>query len=58
MMTQLRNVERTFRLITENTNDLIIIMCEDGIIVMRRRRMCDYLVMKKKNFLGNFIHNY
>lgn len=32
MMTELRTIERTFRLITENTNDLIVIFDERGII--------------------------
>ncbi len=33
MLTELKNIERTFRLITENTNDLIVILNEDGIII-------------------------
>ncbi|HWI47321.1 MAG TPA: PAS domain S-box protein [Rummeliibacillus sp.] len=33
IMTNLRNVEKLFRLITEHTNDLIIITSEDGIIL-------------------------
>ncbi len=33
MLTELKNIERTFRLITENTNDLIVITNEDGIII-------------------------
>ena len=33
MLTELKNIERTFRLITENTNDLIVITNEDGIIM-------------------------
>lgn len=33
MLTELYNVERMFRMITENTNDLIVITNEDGIIL-------------------------
>lgn len=33
MMTELKNIERRFRVITENTNDLIVITNEDGIIL-------------------------
>lgn len=33
MMTELINIERTFRAITDNTNDFIVIFNEDGIIL-------------------------
>jgi len=54
MMTQLRNVERTFRVITENTNDLIIIMCEDGIISYVSPSYVRLLGYEEEELLGKF----
>ena len=54
MMTQLRNVERIFRVITENTNDLIIITCEDGIISYASPSYVRLLGYEEEELLGRF----
>lgn len=54
IMTQLRNVERTFRVITENTNDLIIITCDDGIISYASPSYVRLLGYEEEELLGKF----
>ncbi|MGM9944116.1 MAG: PAS domain S-box protein [Lysinibacillus sp.] len=54
MMTQLRNVERTFRVITENTNDLIVITSEDGIISYASPSYVRLLGYEEEELLGKF----
>ncbi|MFF5994727.1 PAS domain S-box protein [Lysinibacillus sp. KU-BSD001] len=54
VMTQLRNIERTFRVITENTNDLIIITDEDGIISYASPSYVRLLGYEEEKLLGKF----
>ena len=54
MMAQLRNVERTFRVITENINDLIIITCEDGIISYASPSYVRLLGYDEEELIGKF----
>ncbi|MGE7623802.1 sensor domain-containing diguanylate cyclase [Viridibacillus sp. NPDC096237] len=54
MMTNLRNVEKTFRLITENTNDLIVITNDDGIIIYVSPNHIKRLGFEKDELLGCF----
>ena len=54
MMAQLLNVERTFRVITENINDLIIITCEDGIISYASPSYVRLLGYDEEELIGNF----
>ena len=54
MMAQLRNIERTFRVITENINDLIVIMCEDGIISYASPSYVRLLGYGEKELVGKF----
>lgn len=54
MMTELHNVERIYRVITENTNDLIIITCEDGIISYASPSYVRLLGYKEEELLGKF----
>lgn len=54
IMTKLRNIERTFSVITENTNDLIIITCEDGIINYASPSYVRLLGYEQEELLGKF----
>lgn len=54
MMTNLRNIEKTFRLITENTNDLIVITNDDGIIIYVSPNHIKQLGFEKDELLGRF----
>lgn len=54
MMTNLRNIERTFRLITENTNDFIVITNEDGIVLYVSPNHESRLGYEKEELLGQF----
>ncbi|MBK3496845.1 PAS domain S-box protein [Viridibacillus sp. YIM B01967] len=54
MMTNLRNIEKTFRLITENTNDLIVITNEDGIVLYVSPNHEKCLGFDKEELLGRF----
>lgn len=54
MFTELKNIERTFRLITENTNDLIVITNEDGIIIYTSPSYSMYLGYDNVELQGQF----
>ncbi|NLY80203.1 MAG: diguanylate cyclase [Lysinibacillus sp.] len=54
MLTELRNVERMFRMITENTNDLIVITNEDGIILYVSNAYERKLGYKEDELIGQF----
>ncbi|MFJ7954487.1 diguanylate cyclase domain-containing protein [Lysinibacillus sp. NPDC096418] len=54
MLTELKNIERTFRLITENTNDLIVITNEDGIIMYTSPSYTNYLGFESIELQGRF----
>ena len=54
MLTELKNIERTFRLITENTNDLIVITNEDGIIMYTSPSYTNYLGYESSELQGQF----
>ncbi|WP_053583272.1 diguanylate cyclase domain-containing protein [Lysinibacillus contaminans] len=54
MLTELKNIERTFRLITENTNDLIVITNEDGIIMYTSPSYTHYLGYESSELQGQF----
>lgn len=54
MFTELKNIERTFRLITENTNDLIVITNEDGIIIYASPSCRLYLGYENVELQGQF----
>ena len=54
MLTELKNIERTFRLITENTNDLIVITNEDGIIMYTSPSYTNYLGFESSELQGRF----
>ena len=54
MLTELKNIERTFRLITENTNDLIVITNEDGIIMYTSPSYTNYLGYESSELQGRF----
>lgn len=54
MMTNLRNIEKLFRLITEHTNDLIVITNEDGIILYVSPNHEARLGYDKEELLGRF----
>lgn len=56
MMTNLRSIERTFKLITENTNDFIIITNEDGIILYVSPNHESRLGYEKDELLGQFYY--
>ncbi|MGE7947057.1 diguanylate cyclase domain-containing protein [Lysinibacillus sp. NPDC093688] len=57
MLTKLKNIERTFRLITENTNDLIVITSEDGIIIYASPSYEMYLGYENVELQGQFYNN-
>lgn len=54
MLTELKNIERTFRLITENTNDLIVITNEDGIIIYASPSYQIFLGYENAELQGQF----
>lgn len=54
MLTELRNIELMFKMITENTNDLIVITNEDGIILYVSSAYDRKLGYKKDELLGQF----
>ncbi|MDM5248311.1 MULTISPECIES: diguanylate cyclase [unclassified Lysinibacillus] len=54
MLTELKNIERTFRLITENTNDLIVITNEDGIIIYASPSYKIFLGYENVDLQGQF----
>jgi len=54
MLTELKNIERTFRLITENTNDLIVITNEDGIIIYASPSYRIFLGYENVDLQGQF----
>lgn len=56
MLTNLRNIERTFKLITENTNDYIIITNEDGIVLYVSPNHESQLGYDKDELLGQFYY--
>lgn len=56
MLTNLRNIERTFKLITENTNDFIIITNEDGIVLYVSPNHESQLGYEKDELLGQFYY--
>ncbi|MFF2176286.1 diguanylate cyclase domain-containing protein [Lysinibacillus sp. NPDC058147] len=57
MLTELKNIERTFRLITENTNDLIVITNEDGIIIYASPSYKIFLGYENVELQGQFYSN-
>ncbi|WP_246494208.1 sensor domain-containing diguanylate cyclase [Lysinibacillus agricola] len=57
MFTELKNIERTFRLITENTNDLIVITNEDGIIIYASPSYEIFLGYENVELQGQFYSN-
>jgi PAS domain S-box-containing protein len=54
VMTELRNIEKTFKLITENTNDLIVITNEDGVVLYTSPSHEKLLGFEKEQMLGRF----
>ncbi|MET0786919.1 MAG: PAS domain S-box protein [Paenisporosarcina sp.] len=54
VMTELRNIEKTFKLITENTNDLIVITNEDGVVLYTSPSHEKLLHFEKEQMLGRF----
>lgn len=54
VMTELRNIEKTFNLITENTNDLIVITNEDGMVLYSSPSHEKLLGLEKEQLLGRF----
>lgn len=54
IMTELKNIERRFRIITENTNDLIVITNEDGIILYSSPSYSKRLGYSKVELEGRF----
>lgn len=54
MMTELQNIEHTFKAITENTNDLIVITNEDGIILYTSPSYSKRLGYSMHELVGHF----
>jgi diguanylate cyclase (GGDEF)-like protein/PAS domain S-box-containing protein len=54
VMTELKNIEKTFKLITENTNDLIVITNEDGVVLYTSPSHEKLLHYEKEQMLGRF----
>ncbi|TSI02613.1 diguanylate cyclase domain-containing protein [Lysinibacillus sp. BW-2-10] len=54
MLTELRNIEHMFRMITENTSDLIVITNEDGIILYASNAYTTKLGYKDEELIGQF----
>lgn len=54
MFTELRNIERMFKMINENTNDLIVITNEDGIILYASNAYDKKLGYTNEELIGQF----
>ena len=54
MLTELRNIEHMFKVITENTSDLIVITNEDGIIQFVSKAYTHKLGYDNEELLGQF----
>ena len=54
LMSSLQNIEKTFNLITENTNDFITITNEDGIILYASPNHKERLGYDKEKLIGKF----
>lgn len=54
LMSSLQNIEKTFKLITENTNDFITITNEDGIILYASPNHKERLGYDKEKLIGKF----
>ncbi|MDM5333560.1 diguanylate cyclase [Ureibacillus composti] len=54
MLTELHNIENMFKMITENTNDLIVITNEDGIIQFASSAYCKKLGYTVEELIGQF----
>ncbi|MCM3387770.1 diguanylate cyclase [Ureibacillus chungkukjangi] len=54
MLTELQNIEHMFKLITENTNDMIVITNEDGIILYVSKAYTNKLGFDEGELLGKF----
>ncbi|WP_394187930.1 PAS domain S-box protein [Paenisporosarcina quisquiliarum] len=54
VMTELRNIEKTFKLITENTNDLIAITSDDGMVLYTSPSHDKLLNFENEQMLGRF----
>lgn len=57
MLTELQNIEHMFKLITENTNDMIVVTNEDGIILYVSNAYTSKLGYERKDLLGQFYTN-
>ncbi|KGR76918.1 diguanylate cyclase domain-containing protein [Ureibacillus sinduriensis] len=57
MLTELQNIEHMFKLITENTNDMIVVTNEDGIILYVSNAYTSKLGHERKDLLGQFYTN-
>lgn len=57
MLTELQNIEHMFKLITENTNDMIVVTNEDGIILYVSSAYTSKLGYERKHLLGQFYTN-
>ena len=57
MLTELQNIEHMFKLITENTNDMIVVTNEDGIILYVSKAYTTKLGFEKDELLGKFYTN-
>lgn len=54
ILTQLRNVERTFRIITENTNDLIVILDDLDIVIYASPSYVRLLNIPEEKIVGKY----
>lgn len=54
VMTELRTIEKTFKLITENTNDLIVITNEEGVVLYTSPSHEKILGLEKEQMLGRY----
>lgn len=54
VITELRKIEKTFNLITENTNDLIVITNEDGMVLYTSPSHEKLLGLEKEQMLGQY----
>lgn len=54
VMTELRNIEKTFKLITENTNDLIAVTSDDGMVLYTSPSHDKLLYFDNEQMLGRF----
>jgi len=57
IMTQLRNIERTFRIITENTNDLIVIIDDLDIVIYASPSYVRLLNISEEQIVGKSYSN-